>query len=296
MKTEKNILIAFLLNFAFSVFEFAGGIITGSVAIVSDAIHDMGDAVSIGISWFLERKSKKQPNERYTYGYGRWSVLGGLITTEILLLGSLTVIYNAFCRLVSPAQIHYNGMILFALIGTCVNFFAAIFTREGDSLNQKAVNLHMLEDLLGWIVVLLGAIIMRFTGFVWLDPVLSIGLSLFILVHAIKNLKEILNLFLEKAPENIEVSEIQNHLEELAGVMNVHHIHLWSMDGQRNYATMHVVSDNSSADIKKRIREEMRKHGIDHVTIELETSTEDCPEKECRVENHSHSTHCHHHH
>lgn len=149
MKTERNIFIAFLLNLSFSVFEFIGGIITGSVAIMSDAVHDIGDAASIGISFFLEKKSKGKPDEKYTYGYARYSVVGGLITTLILLLGSVMVIYNAVNRIIEPTEIDYTGMIIFAVVGVCVNFCAAIFTREGGSLNQKAVNLHMLEDVLG---------------------------------------------------------------------------------------------------------------------------------------------------
>ena len=147
MKSEKNIFIAFILNLAFSVFEFIGGIFTGSVAIVSDAIHDFGDAAGIGISYFLEKKSKKQPDEKHTYGYARYSVIGSLITTFILLFGSVTVIYNAINRLINPSEIDYNGMIIFAVVGVCVNFCAAYFTRDGDSLNQKAVNLHMLDIL-----------------------------------------------------------------------------------------------------------------------------------------------------
>lgn len=149
MKTEKNILIAFILNLAFSLFEFVGGLFTGSVAIISDAVHDLGDAASIGISYFLEKKSKKQPDEEYTYGYARYSVIGSVITTLILLFGSALVIYNAASRIISPAEINYDGMIIFAVVGVCVNLGAALFTHGGDSLNQKAVNLHMLEDVLG---------------------------------------------------------------------------------------------------------------------------------------------------
>ena len=168
MKTERNILAAFFLNLLFSVFEFAGGVLTGSVAIISDAIHDIGDAAGIGISYFLEKKSKKQPDKKYTYGYARYSVIGSVIVTLILLGGSVMVIYNAACRLIAPREIHYDGMIGFAVVGVCVNAFAAFFTRKGDSLNQKAVNLHMLEDVLGWLVVLVGAVVMRSVRFHWM--------------------------------------------------------------------------------------------------------------------------------
>ena len=293
MKTEKNIFIAFLLNLGFSIFEFIGGIFTGSIAIISDAIHDIGDALSIGIAFFLEKKSKQQPDNTYTYGYARYSILGGLITTLILLLGSVVVIYNSIVSILNPRPINYNGMILFAIIGVTVNFCAAFFTREGDSLNQKAVNLHMLEDVFGWAIVLIGAIVMRFTNFALLDSLMSIGVALFILTHAIKNLKEVLDLFLEKIPHGIDINEIIAHVTALEGVMDVHHIHIWSMDGHHHYATMHVVTDADAHEIKEKIREELEEHGIGHVTLELEAQGEHCHEKECRTE---HTAVCGHHH
>ena len=296
MKSEKNIFIAFILNLAFSVFEFIGGIFTGSVAIVSDAIHDFGDAAGIGISYFLEKKSKKQPDEKHTYGYARYSVIGSLITTFILLFGSVTVIYNAINRLINPTEINYNGMIIFAVVGVCVNFCAAYFTRDGDSLNQKAVNLHMLEDVLGWTVVLIGAIIMRYTDWSFIDPVMSVGVSLFIFINAVRNLKEAIDLFLEKTPHGIDIKEIAEHISEIDGVIGVHHIHIWSMDGQSNYATMHVVTNSDSHKIKETIREELLEHGINHATLELETEDERCHEENCSVEYKISSGHHHHHH
>ena len=296
MKTEKNILIAFLLNLSFSIFEFLGGIFTGSVAIMSDAVHDIGDAASIGLSYFLEKKSKKQPDEKYTYGYARYSVIGSVITTLILLFGSVAVIYNAISRIVTPTPIHYDGMIVFAVVGVCVNLGAAFFTRGGESLNQKAVNLHMLEDVLGWIVVLVGAIVMRFTDIAVIDPAMSIGVAVVILINAIKNLKEVLDLFLEKTPHGIDISEIKEHITEIEGVLDVHHIHVWSMDGQSNYATMHVVTNAHHHQIKEKIREELREHGIGHVTIELEAEGEHCHDEYCHVEISATSGHHHHHH
>lgn len=296
MKTEKNILIAFILNFAFSIFEFIGGIFTGSVAIISDAIHDLGDALGIGCSYFLERKSKKQPDEVYTYGYARYSVIGSVITTLILLVGSAVVIYNAVLRIITPTEINYDGMIVFAVAGVIVNFAAAFFTCEGDSLNQKAVNLHMLEDVLGWVVVLIGAVVMRFTDFAIIDPIMSIGVALFIFINAIRNLKEAIDLFLEKTPHGVEISEIKEHLTKIDGVLEVHHIHIWSMDGHNNYATMHIVTNKEHHKIKDAVREELKEHGIGHATLELEAEGEHCHEEHCHIEVHSHSGHHHHHH
>ena len=296
MKTERNILIAFILNLFFSLFEFIGGIFTGSVAILSDAIHDIGDAASIGISYFLERKSKKQPDSNYTYGYLRYSVLGSIITTLILLFGSAAVIYNAVLRIITPAEINYNGMIIFAVFGVAVNFIAAMVTKDGGSLNQKAVNLHMLEDVLGWAVVLVGAVVMRFTDFSIIDPILSIAVAAFILINAIKNLKEILDLFLEKIPHGIEIEEIKEHLLEIEGVLDVHHIHIWSMDGQNNYATMHIVTNENSGDIKHKVRHELSEHNIGHATLEIEAEGENCHEQNCIIDLHASHHHHHHHH
>lgn len=295
MKSEKNILIAFLLNFCFSIFEFIGGIFTDSVAIVSDSVHDMGDAISIGVAFFLERKSKKQPDETHTYGYARYSVIGGAFTAFILLVGSIMVIYNALIRIINPRPIDYNGMILFAVIGAVVNLVAAFFTKDGCSLNQQAVNLHMLEDVLGWIVVLVGAIVMRFTNLTYIDPVMSIGVALFILINAVKNLKEVLYLFLEKTPRGIDVNEIKEHVLALDGVIDVHHVHIWSIDGFHNYATMHIVTNADSHKIKDMIRKELREHRIGHSTLELELEGEPCHEPHCHVEAEP-SGHYHHHH
>lgn len=296
MKTEKNILWAFILNFGFAIFELIGGIITGSVAILSDSVHDIGDAMSIGLSYFLEKKSKKQPDAKYTYGYARYSVVGGVITTVILIVGSIAVVYNAILRIIHPTEIHYNGMIIFAIVGVVVNLTASLLTRHGHSLNQKAVNLHMLEDVLGWVVVLVGAIVMRFTDFAIIDPIMSIGVAVFIFVNAVKNMKEVLDLFLEKTPKGINLEEIKTHLLEIDGVLDIHHIHIRSIDGQSNYATMHAVIRGDAHELKEKIRAELKEHGISHATLETEAEGEECHEKECKTEFHAHGGCCHHHH
>ena len=295
MKTEKNILIAFLLNLSFAIFEFFGGIFTNSVAILSDSVHDLGDALSIGISFFLEKKSKKKADNKYTYGYIRYSVLGGVITTTILLVGSILVIIGACKRLINPVEVNYSGMIIFALFGVVLNFIAAYVTREGDSINQRSVNLHMLEDVLGWIVVLVGAIIMNFTDISIIDPIMSIGVSTYILFHSLKNFKIILDLFLEKTPKDIDIDELKEHLIKIDGVEDIHHIHVWSIDGYHNYATMHIVTKSKDiAHIKKEIREELNEHNIGHSI--LETEDEVCDEIECKTCENIEIHHHHHHH
>ncbi len=292
MKVEKNILIAFILNISFSLFEFFGGLFTNSVAILSDSIHDLGDAISIGISYFLEKKSKKKADKKYTYGYIRYSVLGGVITTSILLVGSILVIISAVKRIFHPVEVNYSGMIIFAIIGVILNFIAAYVTREGDSINQKSVNLHMLEDVLGWIVVLIGAIIMNFTDIKLLDSIMSIGVALFILINSLNNLKKVVDIFLEKTPDDINIDELKKHLLKIDNVEDIHHIHVWSIDGFNNYATMHIVVDQKNVSlVKKKIREELLEHNICHAI--LETEDEACDDLECHV---SLDTNHHHHH
>ena len=289
---DKNILIAFLLNIFFSLIEFIGGAITNSVAIMSDAVHDLGDASSIG----LERKSKEKPNEKYTYGYLRYSVLGAYITTLILFIGSVLVIYNAVLRILNPVEINNNGMILFAVFGVIINVLAAYVTHDSDSLNEKSVNLHMLEDVLGWIVVLVGSIVMKFTDISIIDPIMSIGVAIFILYNAFFNLKEITEIFLVKIPDGVDVDHLKEHIREIKGVEDIHHIHIWTMDGISNYVTAHIKVKEYDAKIKHEIKEIFEEHSINHSTIEFELEGEECLEGECEVHQEEHEHHHHHHH
>jgi cobalt-zinc-cadmium efflux system protein len=180
-------------------------------------------------------------------------------------------------------------------MGVLVNSFAAYFTHKKGSLNEKAVNLHMLEDVLGWIIVLLGSVIMRFTDTHVIDPLMSVGIAVFISVNAILNLKKILSVFLEKAPQGLDSSKVKKVLKNTSGVIDIHHIHLWSIDGCNTLATMHVVTDTPDLEIKKRIRAALTELGISHVTVELESESEHCYEAECHVHHIEKSYHMHSH-
>ena len=296
MKPKRSILTAFLLNLTFSVLECVGGLLTGSVAILSDAVHDLGDAAGIGLSYLLERKSHRPPDKACTYGYARYSVLGGVLTSVILLLGSAAVICHAAGRLAAPPELNYDGMIVFALAGVAVNGAAAWFTRGGDSLNRRAVSLHMLEDVLGWAAVLAGALVMRWTDFSLIDPILSIAVAGFILVHALRNLKEAADVLLEKVPHGVDADALQAHLRKLEGVLDIHHLHIWSLDGQRHCATMHIVARDDPRAIKEAVRKELREHGIGHAVLELETEGETCSAEICLPEQMPVSACGHHHH
>lgn len=297
MKSQKRILTAFVLNLIFAVFEFIGGTLTGSVAIISDSVHDFGDSVSIGVSYILEKKSKREPDDKYTFGYLRYSVLGSLIMTVILIVGSIFVIIHALDRIVHPIEIDYNGMLLFAVFGMGVNLVASLATRGEGSLNQKAVSLHMFEDVLGWGVVLLGAVLMKFTDITYIDPIMSIGVAIFLVVHAFKHFKEISDIFFEKTPDEINISELKEHIKEIEGVLDIHHLHVRTLDGINHIATLHIVTDSKPASIKKAVKEELSEHGISHTTIEIETSDEECSDLTChpKAHKHSHNHGLHHH-
>lgn len=271
MKTDRNILIAFILNISFSLLEIIGSFITNSISILSGAVHDLADAASIGISYFFEKKSKHKPNYKYTYGYVRYSILAAFITTIILLCGSLLVIYNATNRLFNPIDINYDGMIIIALIGILFNIIAVHKTKGGHSLNQEAVNLHLLQDVLSWIVVLIGSILIKFTKINYIDSIMSFIISIYIIIHALKHLKIVLDLFLEKTPDNVNIRKIKKELLKNKDIICINHIHIWSMDGYNNYATLHVIINNDEVEkMEEYIKEYLKKENISHTTIEIE--------------------------
>jgi cobalt-zinc-cadmium efflux system protein len=274
MKTKTKILFAFLLNLCFSIFEFVGGIYTGSVSIMSDSIHDFGDAISIGFSYFMEKISEKKPDNKYTYGYSRYSILGGLVTTIILLVGSILIIANAINRLVNPIAINSNGMLIVAVIGCVINFIAMKLTHGNHSINQKAVNLHMLEDMLGWLIVLIGSIIIKFTDFTIIDPIMSICLSIFIIYNVIRNLKPIFEIFTLKVPNNIDIETLKKEILSIHGVTNINRLNIWQLDENNIIATIDVTV-NTNEPIKHKILGIFNTYAIFYVTVEINKSTVD---------------------
>ena len=301
---SRNIFIAFILNLGFSIIEFIGGIFTNSISIISDSIHDFGDAITIAISWVLERKSKQKPNYKYTFGYTRYSVLGAFITSTVLLIGSAIVIYNGITRIINPVKVNYDGMLIFAILGLVSNGIGAFVTSHGEKLNEKAVSLHLLEDLLGWIAVLITSVIMKIFDVSILDPILSIGITIYILWHVIENYKRLFSIFLEKAPDNVNVEYfIKEVLENNHQIQDIHHIHLWALDDINNFMSCHVVFPNSInistiKKIKRKIKHSAIHHNISHITLEIEFENEMCNDIECTVykSNSIHSHHHHHHH
>ena len=275
MFNKKKMLIAFFVNFSFAVVELVGGIYTNSVAITSDAFHDFCDSLSIGIACYLEGKSRRRPDSTHTYGYIRYSVLGAAITNCILVIGSIAVIYNSILRVFNPVSVHRNGMIVLSVFGIIANSVAVHFTKGGDTLNQKAVNLHMGEDVLCWCAILVGGLFIKLTGFTAIDGLLSFGVGLFILISAALSMGKILNLFLEKMPKDLSVDFIKNTLLKDKDIIDVHHIHVRSIDGVENCATMHIVTEcEDTRSLKCKIKAMLLDIGICHATVEFESVEE----------------------
>ena len=281
-----NIKMAFFLNLAFSLVELVGGLYTNSIAILSDALHDFGDSCSLGISRYFQKLSQKKKDAKYSYGYRRFSLLGALISSIVLLIGSIFVISESIQRLLSPETINVEGMLILAIIGILVNGIAFLRLKKGHSLNERAVGLHLLEDVLGRVAVLIGSIVMLFVEIQRLDSALSIGIAAYILFNIYRNLRDVLRVVLQGTPKEIEIEEIEKKLTPITGIQTIHDIHLRSMDGEYTIASLHLVLDPAlslpqTLSIKQQVKQTLKKLNIHHITLEIEQEGEPCDHDEC---------------
>jgi cobalt-zinc-cadmium efflux system protein len=272
---------AFFLNLMFSLIEVIGGYLTNSVAILSDALHDLGDSFSLALSWYFQKLSKKKSDSEYSYGYRRFSLLGALINSGVLLTGSIFVIIEGVKRLISPEIADAKGMFILAVLGITINGVAMLKLKKGDSLNERTVSLHLMEDVLGWTAVLVASVVMIFVDIPVLDPILSLGIACYILFNVYGNLRETLKVILQGVPENIDGEEIKKTLLEVEGVVAVHDLHLWTMDGKFNISSIHIIVETGreSSDIvkiKNQVKQIMRQFDVQHSTVEIERKDEKC--------------------
>ncbi|UTW64139.1 cation transporter [bacterium SCSIO 12741] len=283
----KNLKIAFLLNLTFTIIELVGGLLTNSMAILSDAIHDLGDTLAIGSALFFEQKSGKKRDNKFSYGYRRLSTLAALLNVIILTAGSIIIAVETIPRLMNPQPVHAGGMIGLAILGVLMNGLAVWrLSRDKDSVNQRTVMLHLMEDSLGWAAVLLGSIVIYFTGWIIIDPILSMGIALYILYNALKHLRGILNIFLQAVPSKLNLEEVKKHILQLDEVEEVHDMHVWTLDGEFHVGSLHLVVPmdmpiNRAEGVKKEVRQLFADAGIQHVTIEVEGLDEDCEMENC---------------
>lgn len=277
-----NIALAFFLNLGFCIIELVGGLLTNSIAILSDALHDLGDSIALGLAWVFQKKSLQQPNSRYTYGYKRFSLLSAIINSIILVAGSAFVIFESVKRVIEPAETNAHGMFLLAILGVLINGIAILRLRKGKSVNERVVSLHLLEDVLGWVAVMIGSIVMIFVDVPVLDPILSLLIACYILFNVYRNLKTIFRVILQAKPDEVDEQQIASKLLEIPEVTAIHDLHIWTMDSEYNVLTVHLVlkagEDNlqKQQEVRAKAHELLETLGIQHATIEMEYEGEQC--------------------
>lgn len=283
-----NIKVAFFLNVSFTIIEIIGGFYTNSLAIMSDAVHDLGDSLSLGLSWYFQKKATKKPSKDFSYGYKRFSLLGAIINSIVLIIGAIFIIKEAIPRIQHPEATDAKGMMWLAILGIIVNGAAVFKLKKGTSINERVVYLHLLEDVLGWVAVFIASIVMQFWELPILDPILSLLIAAFVLFNVYKNIKESISIILQGVPSGFSVDEIKNALLTVSEIEGIHDCHLWTMDGEFNVLTVHLVvaDDTISWEQSKRIKQKVRKllhdqFHLEHITLEVEFADEDCDYKDC---------------
>ncbi|MBN1244094.1 cation transporter [Candidatus Bathyarchaeota archaeon] len=273
---EERVRFAAFLNVCFTVLELVGGFWTNSLAILSDALHDFGDSTALIGSWLFERGAKKSPDARYTFGYQRLSLFSAIFSASILIGGSIVIILQAIPRFFNPEPVNAFGMVGIAVIGIAFNGAGFFLLKKGDSLNEKVLSWHLLEDVLGWVGILVGGIIIYFWKFYLIDPIMTVALTAFILYNVTKNLREAINILLQGVPKHINLEAVKQDIKAIKGVLGIHDIHIWSLEGETDIFTAHVVLDDETLkkqpeQTKQTIKETLQNHHIEHSTIELES-------------------------
>lgn len=282
----KNIKVAFFLNLGFTVIEIVGGVLTNSIAILSDAVHDLGDSLSLGLAWYFQKVAKRGSDKSYSYGYKRFSLLGAIINSIVLVVGSVFILSEAIPRIISPQESNAKGMFLLAILGVIVNGAAVLRLQKGHSLNEKVVSLHLLEDVLGWVAILIGSVLMHFFDIPILDPIMSVGIAIFILYNVYKNIGQSMKIILQGIPDNIDLDKLRDKILGMEDIDGVHDLHVWSIDGEYNILTLHIVlkkdvDPDTLIDLKTTVRKMLTDEGIQHATIEFEDRDENCEFENC---------------
>jgi cobalt-zinc-cadmium efflux system protein len=272
---EARVRFAAFVNFTFTIVEIIGGLYTNSLAILSDALHDFGDSIALLVSWIFERGAKKAPDARYTFGYQRLSLFSALFSASVLVGGSIVIIVEAIPRFFSPESVNAFGMVGFAVVGIAFNGAGYFLLKRGESINEKVLSWHLLEDVLGWIGILVGGIVIYFWKFYLIDPIITVALTVFILYNVARNLREAISILLEGVPKHINLEAVKQDIKSIKGVLDLHDIHIWSLEGETDVFSAHVVVDDEtlekqSVQTRQIIKETLEKQHIEHSTIELE--------------------------
>ena len=274
-KREERVRFAAFVNLTFTIVEVFGGLYTNSLAILSDALHDFGDSIALLVSWLFERGAKKAPTARYTFGYQRLSLFSALFSASVLVAGSIIIIFEAIPRFFNPETVNALGMLGFAIVGIAFNGAGFFLLKRGESINEKVLSWHLLEDVLGWIGILVGGIVIYFWKFYLIDPIITVALTVFILYNVVRNLREAISILLQGVPKHINLEAVKQDIKAVDGVLDLHDIHIWSLEGETDVFSAHVVVDDETLEkrpqqTKQSIKDTLQKHHIEHSTIELE--------------------------
>lgn len=274
MSSKTSIWLAFFLNLSYAIVEFIAGGIFGSSAVLADSVHDLGDAIAIGISAFLETISNREEDNQYTLGYKRFSLLGALVTAIILMTGSVLVILENVTKILNPQPVNDEGILWLGIIAITINVLASLVVGKGKTKNESILSLHFLEDTLGWLAVILMAIVLRFTNWYILDPLLSLVISFFILSKALPRFWSTLKIFLDAVPEGLDIEQVKNGLERLDNVASLNQLNLWTMDGLEKNAIVHLCLEDweQMTETKNQVRQLLEERGVQNITIEVDTS------------------------
>ncbi len=227
LDSEKNILSALLINLIFTLIEIVGGFLSGSVAVLADAIHDLGDTLSLAIAYGLQKYSKRRRDSDFSYGYSRFSLLSALFSGFAMLVASAFVLEKIWERIHNPQNPKVMVMFGVAIIGVMANSWAALKLSKGKTQNEKMLRWHLLEDAFGWVSILLGSILIYFKNWTWVDPALGAALSIYVVWNILKNLRDTLRLFLQAKPDDFNESDFLAKVRQIAGVEDVHDLHVW---------------------------------------------------------------------
>ena len=272
--STQMILLAFLANLLFSILEFIFGALFNSSAILADSLHDFGDALAIGLSYYFEMLSQKESDNDYTLGYRRFSLLGAMVTSTVLIIGSLLVILENIDRVMYPEPVNSQGMLILGVIAIVVNLGVSRVLSGEHSEQTSLLSLHFIEDTLGWLGVIVVSIVLQFTDWYLLDSLLSVGISLFILFKAVPKWMSHLTILLEKSPANLDIESLRAQIMAIDGVKSINQFNLWSIDGQHHMAMIHVqvAEEISEHLVRDWIHHTFQKNGIIKSAIECDQS------------------------
>lgn len=284
---ERSLWIAFTLTFGFLIAEVIGGVVTGSLALISDAAHMFTDAAALAIALVAIRVARRPADSKRTFGYHRFEILAAAFNALLLFAVAIYILYEAWQRFQAPPEVQSTGMLVIATLGLIVNLISMRMLMGGKdaSLNIKGAYLEVWSDLLGSIGVIVAAITIRFTGWTWIDSAVAVGIGLWVLPRTWILLRDSLNILLEGVPDGIDLVKLRADLTQTSGVSDIHDLHVWALTSGKASLSAHVVHD-ASADASQlllRIREMLKtRFGIEHTTLQLELT----PCDDARSQNH----------